>query len=91
VRLGGLSVNVPLLSRTPKSYLTLSAAPKVDRAPEGTRSVIVEDHGYALISVGGPVPHEAIVRDERDPITYELEGERTRLTESELRALWGDR
>jgi hypothetical protein len=37
------------------------------------------------------VPAEAAIRDERDPLTPRLLAELDHYTESELRALWGDR
>lgn len=36
-------------------------------------------------------PAEAVLRDERDPMTQQLQRELVPTTETELRALWGDR
>ena len=53
-----------------------------DMLREAGSTTVLDDHGYALISVGGPVPDEAAVRDERDPYIE---------SELELRYAWGDR
>lgn len=76
------AVKGSLLNPTPKSYLTLSALGEVAQQVDEGPTVLVEDHGYALISIGGPVPAEAAVRDERDPAVW---------TELEYRFAWGDR
>lgn len=63
--------------------LTLSAVGDDARQSHDAPTTVVEDHGYDLIAIGGPIPPEAAVRDERDPYID--------WSEAELRAGWGDR
>lgn len=73
---GERPVNGSLLIQTPKTYLALSAVPEIGPQRDG----------------GLTDPPEAILRDERDPMTVDLLREgRHAVTELELRALWGDR
>lgn len=88
---------------TPKTILTLSAEPELEPEDRGSATVIDRllariDRAHhrdqrkrltdQLIDYVWP---EAVLRDERDPLTPQLQRELAPMSESELRALWGDR
>jgi hypothetical protein len=92
---------------TPKTILTLSAEPELLPEDARSAAYIErqldllarveQGHQYRqrrkrltdeLIEHVWP---EAALRDERDPLTHQLQRELAPISESELRALWGDR
>lgn len=71
-----MSVKTPMLNRDLKTILPLSAVGELDPQPD--RGASASPEGSAPVT-------------ERDPLTRSLYAELAHVSESELRALWGDR
>jgi hypothetical protein len=95
-------VNLP--NNTRKTDLTLSAVGELEPAFSGALTtepgfprVLADPHCPECLAHRPHVAHRPYadprraVQSERDPVTPELEREKVSLTESEQRALWGDR